>query len=136
MDSGRRAVRRPLGLRSTAAAELPKVKHADWARTPIDRFILNNVWNRKDCNRTRGESRAVAVPVVAGPHRPAADPDGGGGVSQGSTPNAYEKAVDRLLASPRYGEHMAVPWLDYSRYADSNSCKPTATASNGNGAIG
>ena len=34
--------------------------------------------------------------------------------------NAYEKAVDRLLASPRYGERMALPWLDAARYADSN----------------
>jgi hypothetical protein len=35
-----------------------------------------------------------------------------------SSPNAYEKVVDRLLASPRYGERMAVPWLDLVRYAD------------------
>ncbi len=35
-------------------------------------------------------------------------------------PNAYEKLIDRLLASPRYGERMAVPWLDSARYADSN----------------
>ncbi len=35
-------------------------------------------------------------------------------------PQAYERAVDRLLASPRYGERMAVNWLDYARYADSN----------------
>ena len=34
--------------------------------------------------------------------------------------NAYEKVVDRLLASPRYGERMAVQWLDFARYADSN----------------
>lgn len=37
-----------------------------------------------------------------------------------SSPQAYEKLVDRLLASPRYGEHMAAPWLDLARYADSN----------------
>ena len=36
-----------------------------------------------------------------------------------SAPNAYERLVDRLLASPRYGERMAVDWLDISRYADS-----------------
>ncbi len=36
-----------------------------------------------------------------------------------AAPNAYEKLVDRLLASPRYGERMAVDWLDVSRYADS-----------------
>lgn len=35
-------------------------------------------------------------------------------------PNAYSHLVDRLLASPRYGEHMARSWLDLARYADSN----------------
>ena len=34
--------------------------------------------------------------------------------------NAYEKVVDRLLASPRYGERMAMRWLDAARYADTN----------------
>ncbi|HEY1380796.1 MAG TPA: DUF1553 domain-containing protein, partial [Gemmataceae bacterium] len=36
------------------------------------------------------------------------------------SPDAYEKVVDRLLASPRYGEWMAVDWLDVARYADTN----------------
>ncbi len=36
------------------------------------------------------------------------------------SPSAYEKLVDRLLASPRYGERMAAQWLDFARYADSN----------------
>ena len=36
------------------------------------------------------------------------------------SPNAYEKVVDRLLASPRYGERMAFRWLDAARYADTN----------------
>jgi len=36
------------------------------------------------------------------------------------SPNAYEKVVDRLLASPRYGERMAIRWLDAARYADTN----------------
>ncbi len=36
------------------------------------------------------------------------------------SPRAYEDLVDRLLASPRYGERMAMQWLDYARYADSN----------------
>src|SRR6185436_11781430 len=37
-----------------------------------------------------------------------------------SVPDAYERLVDRLLASPRYGERMARPWLDLARYADTN----------------
>jgi mono/diheme cytochrome c family protein len=36
------------------------------------------------------------------------------------TPGAYERVVDRLLGSPRYGEHMARPWLDAARYADTH----------------
>jgi mono/diheme cytochrome c family protein len=37
-----------------------------------------------------------------------------------AAPDAYERVVDRLLASPRYGERMAVPWLDAARYADTS----------------
>ena len=37
-----------------------------------------------------------------------------------SRPDAYERLVDRLLASPRYGERWATPWLDYARYGDSD----------------
>ena len=36
------------------------------------------------------------------------------------SPNAYEAVVDKLLASPHYGEQMAVEWLDAARYADTN----------------
>ncbi|GBL25011.1 hypothetical protein EMGBS6_17960 [Opitutia bacterium] len=37
-----------------------------------------------------------------------------------SSPEAWPKALDRLMASPHYGEHMAAQWLDFARYADSN----------------
>jgi mono/diheme cytochrome c family protein len=43
------------------------------------------------------------------------------------SPNAYEKAVDRLLASPRYGERMASFWLDAARYADTNGYQSDGT---------
>ena len=36
------------------------------------------------------------------------------------SPDAYERVVDRLLASPRYGERMAADWLDLARYADTH----------------
>ena len=45
------------------------------------------------------------------------------------SPNAYEKVVDRLLASPRYGERMAVRWLDAARYADTNGYQTDAERS-------
>ena len=45
------------------------------------------------------------------------------------SPNAYERAVDRLLASPRYGERMAMLWLDYARYADSHGFQTDSSRS-------
>ena len=47
-----------------------------------------------------------------------------------SAPNAYEKIVDRLLASPRYGEKMAQQWLDFARFADSNGFQTDTSRSN------
>ena len=46
--------------------------------------------------------------------------------SDDQSPNAYEKVVDRLLASPRYGERMAAPWLAAARYADTNGYQTDA----------
>ena len=46
--------------------------------------------------------------------------------STDQSPNAYEKVVDRLLASPRYGERMAATWLDAARYADTNGYQTDA----------
>lgn len=44
-----------------------------------------------------------------------------------TTPEAWSKAVDRLLASPHYGERMAAQWLDFARYADSNGFQSDTT---------
>ena len=46
-----------------------------------------------------------------------------------TSPGAYEKVVDRLLASPRYGERMATRWLDAARYADTNGYQTDAERS-------
>ena len=45
------------------------------------------------------------------------------------SPKAYESLVDRLLASPRYGERMAMSWLDYARYADSHGFQTDSSRS-------
>jgi hypothetical protein len=44
-----------------------------------------------------------------------------------TSPNAYEKVVDRLLASPRYGERMVLEWLDAARYSDTNGYQTDGT---------
>jgi cytochrome c553 len=99
---------------------LPQVKDAAWPRNPIDNFILARL--EREGLRPAPEApkstllRRVYLDLIGLPPSPkevdafVAD----------QSPDAYEKVVDRLLASPRYGERWARPWLDLARYADSN----------------
>lgn len=100
--------------------ELPPVRDAAWCRNPIDRFILAKL--EKEGLKPAPEAdpatliRRVYLDLTGLPPTPAeidafvAD----------RAPDAYEKLVDRLLASPHYGEKWARQWLDLARYADSN----------------
>ncbi len=89
-------------------------------RNPIDAFVLTALErnNLKPSPRASKETliRRVTLDITGLPPTPA---EVDAFVSDQS-PNAYEKLVDRLLASPRYGERMAVRWLDAARYADTN----------------
>lgn len=99
---------------------LPAVKRHGWIRNPIDRFILARLEREglppsPQADRARLLRRVTldltgVPPSVAELDAFLAD----------DSPDAYERAVDRLLSSPRYGERWAVPWLDAARYADSN----------------
>ena len=70
--------------------------------------------------RPGGRSRRADPPRDVRPDRPAPDARGGRGVPADDRPDAYERLVDRLLASPHYGERWAQHWLDLAHYADSN----------------
>lgn len=98
----------------------PEVKDSGWVRTPIDRFILAKL-EAEGLGPSPEADRAMLIkrlsidltglpPTAAEVDAFVGDPD----------PAAYEKLVDRLLASPHFGERMALPWLDAARYADSN----------------
>ena len=91
-----------------------------WPKNPIDNFVLQQL------DGTGPEALARSIAGSADPPRLAGS-DGLPPTSRevdaflaDKSPNAYEKVVDRLLASPRYGERMAVRWLDAARYADTN----------------
>ena len=100
--------------------EAPEVSNSEWPKNPIDNFILAKL--TKEGLKPSPEAskttliRRVYLDLIGLPPTPAqvdafvAD----------RSPNAYEKVVDQLLASPRYGERWARPWLDLARYADSN----------------
>ncbi|MCA9015146.1 MAG: PSD1 domain-containing protein [Planctomycetaceae bacterium] len=99
---------------------LPAVKHKDWVKTPIDQFVLHKLEQAgltpaKPADK-RTLIRRTTFDLTGLPPTPAEIDD----FLNDSSPLAFEKVVDRLLASPHYGEHWARHWLDIARYADSN----------------
>jgi hypothetical protein len=98
----------------------PQVKNAGWAKNPIDRFVLAKLESENLAPSPEAD-RATLLrrlsldliglpPTVAELHAFLND----------KSANAYEKQVDRLLASPHYGERWGRIWLDGARYADSD----------------
>jgi len=98
----------------------PAVKNAAWVRTPVDAFVLQKLEREglKPSAEANREMliRRVSLDLTGLPPTPA-EIDA---FLLDRSPNAYEKVVDRLLQSPRYGERMAFRWLDAARYADTN----------------
>ena len=91
-----------------------------WVRNPVDQFIAARLAREHmepspEADR-RSLIRRVTLDLTGLPPTPAeAD-----GFVADAAPGAYERVVDRLLASPRFGEHRAHFWLDYVRYADTH----------------
>ncbi|MDP9338376.1 MAG: DUF1549 domain-containing protein, partial [Acidobacteriota bacterium] len=98
---------------------LPPVKHTDWVRQPLDRFVLARL--EKESLRFSPEAdksallRRVALDLTGLP--PTVEEQAVFAADHSA--DAYEKQVDRLLTSPAYGERWASMWLDLARYADS-----------------
>ena len=100
-------------------SELPNVKDEQWVNSPIDQFVLatlkaNNLQPNTEADKHRLIRRVSLDLVGLPPTREQVQQ-----FVNDQSPNAYEKLVDRLLASPHYGEHWARKWLDLARYADS-----------------
>ncbi len=97
----------------------PAVENAHSARNPVDAFLLAGVQGAGLHPAPQADRvtliRRLSFDLVGLPPAPA-DVDA---FVQDPRPDAYERLVDRLLASPHYGERMAEYWLDLVRYADS-----------------
>ena len=107
--------------RPDAARRCPTVKDKAWVRNPIDRFVLAKLESRGPDARPRGRPPHARPPARARPDRPAARRRPTSRRSSTTqSPNAYEKYVDKLLASPHWGEHRGRYWLDAARYADTH----------------
>jgi hypothetical protein len=99
---------------------LPEVQRGELASNSIDRFVLAKL-------ESTGLSPSPAAERATLIKRLSADlvglpptPEEVDAFAADAAPDAYERLVDRLLASPHYGERLALPWLDAARYADSN----------------
>jgi hypothetical protein len=101
------------------ARELPSVRDSAWPRGGLDRFILARLESEglapeKEQERSRW-LRRVSLDLIGLPPKP----EEVEAFVQDRAPDAVEKVVDRLLASPHFGERWASMWLDLVRYADS-----------------
>ncbi len=98
----------------------PAVRFAAWPRNPIDRFILAQLETRGIAPAPEADRvtllRRVSLDLTGLPPTPADT----AAFLEDRQPDAYERVVARLLASPHYGERWARRWLDVARYADSS----------------
>ena len=99
---------------------IPSVSKPNWVKNSIDNFILKkleeqNLIPSEEANKEM-LIRRVSFDLTGLP--PSVDEIEA--FLSDKSPNAYEKLVDRLMATPQYGERMAMDWLDVARYADSH----------------
>ncbi len=102
------------------APAIPAVANKDWVRSPIDSFVLSAL-EAKGLQPVKSADartliRRATYDLTGLPPTPAEIQD----FLNDKSPGAYAKVIDRLLASPRYGERWGRHWLDVARYADSN----------------
>jgi hypothetical protein len=99
---------------------LPAVKNESWARNEIDRFVLARLEQEGLAPSPEADRvtliRRLTFDLTGLPPTPAESQT----FQDDRSPDAYEKLVDRLLASPRYAERMAIRWLEAARYSDTN----------------
>jgi hypothetical protein len=117
-DDGAAAAAKHWSLRPLMKPAVPKV--GPWARTPVDAFILARLGEKGFTPAPPADPRTLLRRItydLAGLPPTAEEMDA---FLADPAPDAYEKAVDRLLASPRYGERWARHWLDVIHYADTH----------------
>jgi hypothetical protein len=116
------AVRNFWSFRPVTEPSTPNVQNTAWARGEIDRFLLaqlepKGLTPNPDSDR-RTLLRRVTYDLTGLPPKPEEMRD----FLSDTAPDAFEKVVERLLASPHYGEQWGRHWLDVVRYADTSGC--------------
>jgi len=100
--------------------KLPELANANWSRNDIDRFVLARLEREALAPTPEAAPRSLIRRVTLDLTGLPPTPEEINAFLMDNQPGAYERVVDRLLDSPRYGEHKARIWLDAARYADTN----------------
>ena len=110
--------RRHWAFRPVRDSQPPWVKDPEWRQSPVDRFIKAKLDAKKLEPEPRASKAAVIRRVTFDLTGLPPTPEEVDAFLKNKAPHAFEKLVDRLLASPRYGERWGRHWLDVVRYAD------------------
>lgn len=102
------------------AAHPPRVQKQDWPRNPIDSFVLARL-EKEGHSPSPAASKAILLRrLTLDLTGLAPTPEQAAAYLADPSPTATNQLIDRLLASPHFGERMAIDWMDAARYADSN----------------
>lgn len=99
---------------------LPEVKDAAWVRNAIDAFVLAKLEEKGLKPAPKADKRSLIRRLSFDLTGLPPSPQQVESFINDQTPNAYEKVVDQMLATPAYGEQRARYWLDAARYADTH----------------
>jgi hypothetical protein len=129
-DAGPASAAKPWQYQPVKRPEVPQVKNGKWVRTPLDAFVLAKIeaaglTPSKDADRATFIRRATLDTWGLLP-----TPEEVRAFEKDHSKDAYETLVERLLASPRYGERWGRRWLDLTRYADSDGYNADGTRPN------
>jgi hypothetical protein len=102
------------------ASPVPKVSNPAWVRNPIDAFVMAKLDEEKLKPSVEADKTTLIRRVTFDLTGLPPTPEEVSAFLADKSPKAYEKVVDRLLHSPRYGERMAMHWLDLARYSDTH----------------
>ena len=97
---------------------LPKVSLVGWAKSPIDRFVLAKLEAKHLIPAPPADRRTLIRRAAFDLTGLPPSPEGVSDFLADKSPKAWERVIDRLLASPQYGERWGRHWLDVARYAD------------------
>ncbi len=123
LDAGRRF----WSFRPATARPLPTVSDPRWSRNRVDPFVLRGLDDRGIRPSPEADRRTLIRRVTFDLTGLSPTPEEVGRFLSDGALDAYERLVDRLLASPRHGERWGRFWLDVARYAEDN---PTGEATN------